>query len=96
MAESTWLSTSMFYYLCRNVKIDEVRDFLPKMSLEEIDAREANRSTVLHAACYYGHAEIVKFLLERGASRSVEHKFNCLPYDEAENKEVKNDFFENQ
>lgn len=78
-----------FYFACRNGNIDKVRDLLPNMSLEEIDKIEPNGSTALHAASYYGHEEIVKLLLERGASRSIQNRHNCLPYDETGKKEIK-------
>ncbi|CAF3172406.1 unnamed protein product [Rotaria sp. Silwood2] len=82
-------TTSQFYYACRNGKVDEVREQLPKMTLEEIDQIQANGSTALHAACYYGYTEIVKLLLKRGASRSIPNVHKCLPYDEAEKEEIK-------
>ncbi|CAF1468658.1 unnamed protein product [Rotaria sp. Silwood1] len=82
-------TTSQFYYACRNGHVDEVREQLPKMTLHEIDQIQANGSTALHAACYYGHVEIVKLLLKRGASRSIQNVHKCLPYDEAEKEEIK-------
>src|SRR5690242_16724552 len=82
-------ATSEFYYACRNGLIDQVREQLPNMSLEEIDQIQPNGSTALHAACYYGHKDIVKLLLDKGASRSILNKHLCLPYDEAETDEIK-------
>lgn len=82
-------TVSEFYNACRNGLIDKVREQLPSMSLKEIDEVQANGSTALHAACYYGHKEIVKLLLERGASRSIPNDHKCLPYDEAETEEIK-------
>ncbi|CAF2019860.1 unnamed protein product [Rotaria magnacalcarata] len=83
-------TTSDFYYACRNGLIDKVREQLSNMTLAEIDQIQANGSTALHAASYYGHAEIVKLLLDSGASRSIENEqHKCLPYDEAEKEEIK-------
>ncbi|CAF1337214.1 unnamed protein product [Rotaria sordida] len=82
-------NTSDFYYACRNGLIDKVREQLPTMSLEEIDQVQEIGSTALHAACYYGHTEIVKLLLDKGASRSIQNKHKCLPYDEVEKDEIK-------
>jgi len=82
-------TTSEFYYACRNGLIDQVREQLPNMSLEEIDQIQANGSTALHAACYNNHKEIVQLLLDKGASRSILNIHRCLPYDEAENEEIK-------
>jgi hypothetical protein len=87
MAQSS--TTSQFYYACRNGNVDEVREKLPNMTLEEMDQIQANGSTALHAASYYDHSEIVKMLLDRGASRSISNKHKCLPYDETENGEIK-------
>jgi hypothetical protein len=87
MAESK--TPSQFYFACRNGKVDEVRELLPKMSLEEIDRLEPNGSTALHAASYYNHEEIVRMLLERGASRSIQNIHKCLPYDEAGKDQIK-------
>ncbi|CAF0952172.1 unnamed protein product [Rotaria sordida] len=78
-----------FYYACRNGLIDKVREQLPNMTLEEIDQIQGNGSTPLHAACYYGHTEIVKLLLAKGASRSIQNTHKCLPYDETQKDEIK-------
>ncbi|CAF1177384.1 unnamed protein product [Rotaria sordida] len=80
---------SNFYYACRNGQIDKVREQLRIMTVEEVDQIQANGSTALHAACYYGHTEIVKLLLDRGASRSIQNEHKCLPYDETEKDEIK-------
>ncbi|CAF1539103.1 unnamed protein product [Rotaria sp. Silwood1] len=80
---------SDFYKACRDGLIDQVREQLPKMSLEEIDQTEANGSSALHVASFYGHTEIVKLLLEKGASRSIENVYKCVPYDEAKTEEIK-------
>ncbi|CAF3637825.1 unnamed protein product [Rotaria sp. Silwood1] len=82
-------TTSDFYCACRSGLIDKVREQLPNMTLEEIDRIEGNGSTALHAACYYGHTEIVKLLLEKGASRSIKNAYKCLPCDEAREDEIK-------
>lgn len=86
---STPSATSEFYYACRKGQIDKVRELLPNMTLDEIDRVQGNGSTALHAASYYGHADIVKLLLDKGASRSIENTHKCLPYDEAEKEDIK-------
>ncbi|CAF1044309.1 unnamed protein product [Adineta steineri] len=82
-------TTSPFYYACRNGLIDVVREELPNMTLDEIDMVQSNGSTALHAASYYGHTEIVKLLLEKGARRSIQNSHKCVPYDEAEKEDIK-------
>jgi hypothetical protein len=90
MASTTTLAaTNEFYYACRNGMIDYVREKLPKMTLEEVDRIQGNGSTALHAACFYSQIEIVKLLLEKGASRSILKSHNSVPYDEIEKDEIK-------
>lgn len=86
------LTTSDFYYACRNGDTAYVREHLPNMTLDEINQVQANGSTALHAACFYGHEEIVQMLLDKGASRSVSNRHKCLPYDEAKTDEIKKMF----
>jgi hypothetical protein len=83
------LELSEFYLACRNNDMEKVGTRLPTMSLADINRIEPNGSTALHAATYDGHKEIVKMLLERGASRSIQNKFCCVPYDEASTPEIK-------
>jgi hypothetical protein len=84
---------SVFYQACRDGNTDQVQQFLPSMSLDDINKIESNGSTALHAACYYGHFDIVKLLLDAGASRSIRNRrFNLLPFDEA-NETIKKLFY---
>jgi hypothetical protein len=80
---------SDFYLACRNNDIEEFKKLFKTITLDEIDRLEPNGSTALHAACYNGHEEIVKLLLEAGADRAVLNKFQYLPFDEAKNDEIK-------
>ena len=82
-------TTSDFYNACRNGWIDVVREELPKIDVKDLDRVQANGSTALHAASYYGHTEIVKLLLEKGASRSIMNIHKNSPYDEASKDEIK-------
>jgi hypothetical protein len=80
---------SDFYMACRNNRIEEVKKMLETISQDEKDQLEPNGSTALHAASYHGHADIVRLLLENGADRSIQNKFQCLPFDEAATEEIK-------
>ncbi|CAF1329836.1 unnamed protein product, partial [Adineta steineri] len=84
---------SNFYIACRTNNIEEVKKLLKTITLEQIDQLEPNGSTALHAACYHGHSEIVKLLLDEGADRSIHNKHQFLPFDEAKNDEIKQLFF---
>ncbi len=86
-------SISVFYDACRKGNFDLLQQLLPSMSLEEINKIESNGSTALHAACYYGHYDIVKLVLDAGASRSIRNrKYNLTPFDEA-NEQIKKLFY---
>lgn len=80
---------SSFYIACRNNQIKKVTEYLKKMSLDQIDRIEPNGSTALHVASYQGHPDIVQLLLKAGADRSIVNKYNCVPFDEAKNDQIK-------
>lgn len=88
-SKSSPSTTNDFYFACRNGLIDQVRQQLSNLNLDQIDQIQGNGSTALHAACYYNHTEIVKLLLDHGASRSIENLHKCLPYDEAGKEDIK-------
>ncbi|CAF1335083.1 unnamed protein product [Didymodactylos carnosus] len=69
--------------------INKVKQHLKSMTLDDINRLESNGSTALHAACYYGHYNIVQLLLDYGASRTITNKHKCLPYEEAKINETK-------
>ena len=83
------LPISDFYKSCRNNDVDSVKSLVETMTPAQIDQLEPNGSTALHAACYYGHDEIVKLLLEKGASRSIKNKYDCTPYEEGKTDAIK-------
>lgn len=64
-------STQDLYDACRTDDIVTVRAYLRYMDVPSIDQRVANGSTALHAASRNGHDEIVRLLLEAGASTSI-------------------------
>lgn len=80
---------SPLYVACRNNDFERVKRLLKTLTLDDIDKMEPNGSTALHAASYHGHRDIVKFLLDLGADRSVQNRFGCLPYDEANDEETR-------
>ncbi|CAF4106153.1 unnamed protein product [Adineta steineri] len=83
---------SGLYLACRNNDIETVRTLLPTMTLADINKKESNGSTALHAASYHGHIEIITLLLKRGASRSICNQWGCMPYEEARTQAIKDLF----
>ncbi|CAF1238290.1 unnamed protein product [Didymodactylos carnosus] len=80
---------SKFYFACRNNELDAVTSLLKTASLDEINRLEPNGSTPLHAAAYYGNNDIVKLLLDHGASRTIKNKYDYTPHDEAKTDDTK-------
>ncbi|CAF1289792.1 unnamed protein product [Adineta steineri] len=83
------MKTSKFYRACRTGDIKTVEELLSTLSLDEINQFEPNGSTALHCASCYGHAEIVKQLLDKGASRSLKNKYGKTAADEAATMQIK-------
>jgi ankyrin repeat protein len=80
---------SDFYMACLDNKVEEVKKMLETLTQDEIDRIEPNGSTALHTAAFHDHADIVRLLLDRGADRAIQNKFQCLPFDEAADDETK-------
>lgn len=76
-----------FYLACSNGDITKVKQFLPHLTLEEIDHIDPNDSTALHAASYFGHVEIARLLLKKGASRR--QKLNIMLHQPMKLKHLK-------
>lgn len=81
-------NVSELYLACRNGDIDLVQQLLPSTPIKILNRLEPNGSTCLHAASYHGHKDIVRLLLENGASRRVINRYGCTPLDEAKTQEV--------
>ncbi|CAF0885634.1 unnamed protein product [Rotaria sordida] len=85
---------SDFYMACREGNLMKVNRLLKTMSARDINkVEEANSSTALHAASYFGHAAIVKVLLDIGANTHTHNGHGLIPEQEAKTQEIK-DLFE--
>lgn len=82
------MNASEFYHACRNGELAKVQSLLESMSKDEIDRMEPNGSTALHAAAYYGHGDIVRVLLEKGAARKQNNKYGKTPEQEAKTPDI--------
>jgi hypothetical protein len=83
---------SDFYFLCRNGKIDEVRQAIDAEnapSLSQLNELQPNGSTALHAATYYEHRDIVKLLFDRDCPRTELNRFGHTAYEETRSPEMK-------
>ncbi|CAF4061836.1 unnamed protein product, partial [Adineta steineri] len=60
----------------------------------EPDLSQRTKSTALHVAAFYGHADVVRCLLESGADYRIKNSGNCTAEDEAYNPDVKQVFTE--
>ena len=83
---------SPFYLACRNNDVKTVEQLLGTFSADDVDRMEPNGSTSLHAASFYGHKEIVRLLLEKGANRAILNKHGLFPFDEAKDPTVREIF----
>ncbi len=81
---------SDFYNACRNGQLDRVNRLLKTMHMRDINkVEEANKSTALHAASYFGHPDVVKRLLEVGGNVHTLNGYGLTPEQEAQIPEVK-------
>jgi hypothetical protein len=78
-----------FYNACRDNDVDITKQLLESMNLSEVNAIESDGETALHVACRNGHTDIIRLLLDRGASRSIRDKNNSVPYDVSKTEEVR-------
>ncbi|CAF4014708.1 unnamed protein product, partial [Rotaria sordida] len=76
----------LLYHLCKENEIEKVQNILPFIGNINIinEIQSSTGSTCLHVACYYGHRDMVKILLEYGAVHSIRNlRHNLTPYEEA-------------
>ncbi|CAF1583589.1 unnamed protein product, partial [Didymodactylos carnosus] len=84
---------SDLYRACRSNAIDKVYEYLKTASVDEINQIQSNGSTALHIASYHGHNEIVKLLLEKGASPSIRNQiYGLTAFDEARTNQTEDLF----
>ena len=53
------------------------------MKKVDLDIKDYDRRTALHVAASEGHIEVVKLLLNAGASPLPKDRFNNTPFDDA-------------
>ena len=78
---------SPLHYACKEDNLQIVEYLIEKGSnIEEIDYF-GNRP--LHFASYHGNTGIVRYLLSKGANKEVKNNDDDIPYDEADNIEIR-------
>jgi ankyrin repeat protein len=81
---------SEFYIACRTGDLILVELLLNSLSLYDLNRLEANGSTALHAAAFYGHIDIVRRLVIHGAiMRTLRNKYNLTPAQETTDDEIR-------
>lgn len=84
---------SDFYMACREGDLNKINRYLKSLSPREVNkVEESNNSTALHAAAYFGHANVVKRLLEIGANVHTRNGYGNTAEDEAKTQEIKDLF----
>lgn len=84
---------SDFYLACKSGDLTLVDRYLKTMTARQVNrVEESNNSTALHAASFYGHKDVVKRLLEIGASKHTRNGFGNTPEQEASTPEIKDLF----
>jgi hypothetical protein len=87
----------LLYNLCKENDIEKVEKILPSIGNINIinKYQSSTGSTCLHVACYYGHRDMVKILLDYGALHSVRNiRHNLTPYEEVCREDIKQLFIE--
>ncbi|CAF3427400.1 unnamed protein product [Rotaria socialis] len=80
---------SNLYRACQTGNIYLVRDILSSTSHADINRLEPNGSTSLHAAAFFGHADIVQLLLQHGVVRDQRNADGLTAYEVASKDEIR-------
>lgn len=80
---------SDLYWASRAGDVDAVRNILATTRFKDLNRLEPNGSTALHAASFFGHADVVRLLLERGVIRYRKNRHGLTAYEEAANDEIR-------
>ncbi|CAF4007354.1 unnamed protein product [Rotaria sp. Silwood1] len=84
---------SDFYLACRNGDINAVKRMLCDKKRVNINRMEPNGSTALHAASYFGQADIVELLLkEKDIIVSQKNIYGFTAYQETTNDKIRQIF----
>ncbi|CAF3514617.1 unnamed protein product [Rotaria sp. Silwood2] len=82
------------YWACRAGDIDTVRQIIASTTYIDINRLEPNGSTALHAASFFGHADIVRLLLHQfGVIHHRRNRYGLTAYEEAATDEIHQLFY---
>ncbi|CAF3718844.1 unnamed protein product [Rotaria sp. Silwood1] len=80
---------SALYWACRAGNFDTVQKLIASTPYVDINRLEPNGSTALHAASFFGHADIVRLLLHQcGVMRHRRNLHGFTAYEEADTDEI--------
>jgi hypothetical protein len=81
---------SELYWACRKGDLDTVKQIVATTNFIDINRLEPNGSTALHAATYFGHRDVVHFLLhEKGVARHRRNRHGYTAYQESPNNNIR-------
>ncbi|CAF4077262.1 unnamed protein product [Rotaria magnacalcarata] len=80
---------SNLYRACQTGNIYLVQNILSSTSYTDINRLEPNGSTSLHAAAFFGHADIVQFLLQYGVMRDQQNGDGLTAREVASKDEIR-------
>ncbi|CAF2831214.1 unnamed protein product [Rotaria sp. Silwood2] len=81
---------SPLYHACQAGDVNYVRELVSSLNYSDINHRELNGSTALHAASLFGHVDIVRILLhERGVMRHRRNRDKMTAFEVAANDEIR-------
>ncbi|UJR29449.1 hypothetical protein I4U23_010661 [Adineta vaga] len=84
LINGTMSTMNSLHEACKTNNIDQVRQLLSTLSIDEINQQDINNRTALHIAAFNGNEELLKILLEHeNIDRNILNQWGSLAKDEA-------------
>ncbi|CAF3480297.1 unnamed protein product [Rotaria sp. Silwood2] len=81
---------SELYWACRAGDLDTVKKIFHSTPFVDINRLEPNGSTALHAASFFGHVDVLRFLLhEKNIVQHKRNRYGMTAYEEAPNDQIR-------
>ncbi|CAF0986691.1 unnamed protein product [Adineta steineri] len=82
-----------FYEACKNNDFQQVKEYLPQMSLDQVNEIHPDGDTALHTAVCNNNKDIIRLLLHKGASRSIRDAVHKMTAYEGAHDSILKDLF---